>query len=302
MDALARNVLCLGCMEPSHLISVGFEGCDCTRMAQTGTVLAVLGCLLMQACGNGGDSASAMDEPAGTGGTPSVQACVELSGRSFWANAVPILEDADFSRPTKRQGALTGVVEEIRRPTWSGDDIGLGSDPSSATYALRVATAAESLELSLSLPGQPRIAEVGATLRVRYAIDAFASNPNAWELGWIEVRDEEGELLAWIFEGGPDELYPPAELEIEEIEGCTFYRSGPIVRRGLRVTTSTTSVDVSFGDAADVGDFVVLHGDNTDDTAVSPDNCYDCVTRHRIAIAVVRRGDGAESGDQDAGH
>lgn len=231
--------------------------------------------------------APASEQLAQDSGTPSSSACAELEGQSFWANAFPILDGVDPSRASTRTGGVTGEIAAITSPTATA--YGIAGSPSEGAYAFRVETDLQSIEVALSLPWQRPLVDVGATVAVRYSIRAVASNPNAWELGSVELRDDEGRLLAWVFEGGPHDLRPPAELEIEERQGCTFdLGRGPIVRRGLRVTADDAAVDVGFGAAADVGDFVVLHGNDTDDTAVDLTGCNDCVTDHRIAIAVVR--------------
>lgn len=262
-------------MESTSAICMVTSVSNSVRRAMT---FAVLG-LLLQACRSDDAPDTEPDDQ-----TQAMEQCRTYEAVPFWANALPTIDGRNDSAPTTRRGELSGVIEAIVDP--SPSDYGLGKAPGDAAYALRVETEEQTLEVALSLPWPEPIARVGETVHVRYAIETVIQF-YSYEHGSIEIRDDAGNLLAWVFDGGPSELDPPPELEIEELEGCTYNLIvGPVVRRGLRVTAGDESDDVSIGEVEGVGDFTVLH-DDIDQTGIDMSKCADCVADHRITIAVV---------------
>ena len=188
-----------------------------------------------------------------------------------------------------RWSELTSTIEAIE-PRVRCAGIGSRHDVPGDGYGVRVVDQGQGLSLGLVLPWQAPLFDVGDVLNVVYQRDSPPAFSEGFGPGGVAtVRDAEGKLLYWIVESfyGFEFLKTPPELTIEDGQpACTYpaIQCDEIVLAGIRVDAGHGAVDVPFGATQQVGDYVILLGDNERHT--KPATCYH--EGHHVTIVAVR--------------
>jgi hypothetical protein len=257
-----------------------------TRIAACALLLGLAGCPQEDQSSEG---APAEGEPAdGSGPEPlDAMACKELEGAPLWASAWAVVEGERINSGT-REGAFSGELE-ASEPLPQGV-AGVGHQGgSSHPFRVRVHQSL-SYELALSLPLGSPVVEIGDVVSVRFAIETETWGPTT---GFVEIRDPNGELIAWLEQSasGTNSLSPPDEIAVEEAGAPCSYDNicGETVRRGLRVAMGDSEAELSFGAIDDMGDYFAIHGENSSFVLNGTTNCYDVFSSHDVVVAVVRK-------------
>lgn len=190
---------------------------------------------------------------------------------------------------------FTAVVEAI-----TGDGCGqaLGNTPPSGFtgYTLTLNDGEITAKVTMYSPSLPTV-RVGDTVTLEYEAHFYFESPS---FGSMTLRDADGELLFWfaVTNKGFGDLAMP-ELTLSNGE-ATCQREEPscgIVTQGSIVASGGAlgRVTIEYGEMATIGEYVVVHGDNTK----RPESCLGNAGQS-VVVAVVRKRSASEP-DDDAG-
>jgi hypothetical protein len=132
-------------------------------------------------------------------------------------------------------------------------------------YALTISNGDFTATVHVYLPWSTPPVSVGDTVELDYVVQGggIETPPS----GSLTLRDDNDELLLWILNAsfGFDEFERPRELTVQNgARTCMSGSDCPNVRRDLIAESGDSGpVAIEVGEMADVGDYVVLHGENT---------------------------------------
>jgi len=181
---------------------------------------------------------------------------------------------------------FSGIVESIDRDRPLCQQLGSVQAPDSS-YSFTVRDGERVRVVSLQLPWSTPLVELGATIQIEHSFEQGVWSPS---IGRLVIRDAEESVLLWLEQasGGPLSLRPPEGIRVADgPTECSFDDScGASTRRSLLVRSDAAQAELAFGAAANAGDYVFLHGDNTDFEFTG--GCTDTSDSHTILIAAVR--------------
>lgn len=214
-----------------------------------------------------------------------------------------------FENQASEQTRLTGVVEAIEQPERVCPGLlhtSIRTLSTEQSYALTIRDGDVTASVQVHLPWKTPLVAIGDTVsvehlraphnvrrrrvsNVEYALPLVPRGPVA---GRLILRNVDGELLLAIIQvnQGFAELALP-ELTVSDAEHTCMARDdscGTGTRGDIVVRRGSEELAIEYGGRAEIGDYVVLHGENMRFTAIAG-ACTHSWNYHAGLVAVVRR-------------